>query len=71
MIIPDPWTIGLFGIGTFLTNDFRTESSGKMENSKALNMVIKLNSINDQPTVKISDDIEKVILAPFILATCS
>ncbi|KAG6333326.1 hypothetical protein ID866_5759 [Astraeus odoratus] len=48
-----------FGIGTFLTNDFRTKSSSYREKSKALNMVIKLNSINGRPCVKISDDLEK------------
>jgi nicotinate phosphoribosyltransferase len=36
-----------FGIGTHLTNDF--------ENSPALNMVIKLWSVNDVPVVKLSD----------------
>lgn len=36
-----------FGIGTFLTND--------IENSKALNMVIKLQSVNGDPVVKLSD----------------
>lgn len=48
-----------FGIGTFLTNDFHTKSSKYKEKSKALNMVIKLYSINNQPCVKISDDLEK------------
>ncbi|KAJ7475658.1 nicotinate phosphoribosyltransferase [Mycena latifolia] len=46
-----------FGIGTFLTNDFKkTESPGV---SKALNMVIKLSSVDDRPCVKISDDLTK------------
>ena len=36
-----------FGIGTHLTNDF--------DNSPALNMVIKLWSVNDIPVVKLSD----------------
>lgn len=40
-----------FGIGTHLTNDF--------ENSKALNMVIKLNTMDGIPVVKLSDDIKK------------
>lgn len=48
-----------FGIGTFLTNDFHTKSSKYKEKSKALNMVIKLYSIDNQPCVKISDDLEK------------
>ncbi|KAG8800361.1 nicotinate phosphoribosyltransferase [Serendipita sp. 398] len=46
-----------FGIGTFLSNDFqRSDGNGP---SKALNMVIKLYSINNIPCVKISDDIGK------------
>ncbi len=40
-----------FGIGTHFTNDF--------ENSPALDIVIKMASINDIPVVKISDDIAK------------
>ncbi|KAF5382124.1 hypothetical protein D9615_004196 [Tricholomella constricta] len=48
-----------FGIGTFLTNDFKTVSSGGTEKSKALNMVIKLSSVNDRPCIKISDDLTK------------
>jgi nicotinate phosphoribosyltransferase len=36
-----------FGIGTFFTSDF--------ENSKALNIVIKLNDVNGIPVVKLSD----------------
>ncbi|TFY72028.1 hypothetical protein EVG20_g971 [Dentipellis fragilis] len=48
-----------FGIGTFLTNDFRSLSSGGKEKSKALNMVIKLASIDDKPCIKISDDLLK------------
>ena len=42
-----------FGIGTFFTNDFGL--------SKALNMVIKLWSVNRIPVVKISDDVGKVM----------
>jgi nicotinate phosphoribosyltransferase len=37
-----------FGIGTHLTNDF--------SESRALNMVIKMWSINNVPVVKLSDD---------------
>lgn len=49
-----------FGIGTFFTNDFRKLSSGLTEESKALNMVIKISSVNGTPCVKISDDLNKV-----------
>lgn len=49
-----------FGIGTFLTNDFYTVSSGGAEKSKALNIVIKLSSVDEKPCVKISDDLTKV-----------
>ncbi|KAH0833146.1 Quinolinate phosphoribosyl transferase [Lanmaoa asiatica] len=48
-----------FGIGTFLTNDFKTKSSGYTEKSRALNMVIKLAKVNDTDCVKISDDLTK------------
>ncbi|KAH9945496.1 nicotinate phosphoribosyltransferase [Epithele typhae] len=48
-----------FGIGTSLTNDFKTKSSGYTEKSRALNMVIKLSSVAGTPTVKISDEITK------------
>jgi nicotinic acid phosphoribosyltransferase len=49
-----------FGIGTYLTNDFRTVSSGGKAKSKPLNMVIKIASVNGVPCVKISDDLSKV-----------
>lgn len=52
--------IASFGIGTSLTNDFKSLSSGGKEKSRALNMVIKLNSINGEPCVKISDELTKV-----------
>lgn len=52
--------IASFGIGTFLTNDFHSLSSGGREKSKALNMVIKLNNVDGQHCVKISDELTKV-----------
>ena len=48
-----------FGIGTHLTNDYM-KASDRSEKSKALNMVIKLASVNGKPCVKISDDLLKV-----------
>ncbi|KAK0450032.1 nicotinate phosphoribosyltransferase [Armillaria borealis] len=48
-----------FGIGTFLSNDFCKASSGGKEKSKAMNMVIKLASVDGKPCVKISDDLTK------------
>ncbi len=52
-----------FGVGTNLTNDFKKLSSlssgGDGKKSKALNIVIKLYSLNDRPTVKISDELTK------------
>lgn len=56
-----------FGIGTFLTNDFYSLSSGGREKSKALNMVIKLNNVGGQHCVKISDELTKVC---FIIFFC-
>ncbi|KAJ6494623.1 nicotinate phosphoribosyltransferase [Mycena vitilis] len=46
-----------FGIGTFFTNDFKRTTSSDV--SKALNMVIKLSSVDDRPCVKLSDDLTK------------
>jgi nicotinate phosphoribosyltransferase len=48
-----------FGIGTFLTNDFNITSKREATKSKALNMVIKITSVDGKPCVKISDDIDK------------
>ncbi|OCH94914.1 nicotinate phosphoribosyltransferase [Obba rivulosa] len=48
-----------FGIGTSFTNDFKSVSSGRKGKSKALNIVIKLASVNGKPTVKISDELSK------------
>jgi nicotinic acid phosphoribosyltransferase len=50
----------MFGIGTFLTNDFDVSSSRGKQKSKALNMVIKIVSIDERPCVKISDNPVKV-----------
>lgn len=47
-----------FGIGTNLTNDFH-RASNPSQKSKALNIVIKLRSLNGQPVVKISDELTK------------
>lgn len=71
-----------FGVGTYLTNDFRRDEHADADlgaaaaadpddaawisrahkdfpTSKALNIVIKLNSINGRSAVKISDDLTK------------
>jgi nicotinate phosphoribosyltransferase len=50
---------GGFGIGTSLTNDFRKASDPETK-SKALNMVIKLGTVNGEQCIKISDDVNKI-----------
>ncbi|KAG1843930.1 Quinolinate phosphoribosyl transferase [Suillus subalutaceus] len=57
-----------FGIGTWLTNDFKKKSSGYEEQSKALNIVIKLGSIDGKECVKISDEITKNTGVPQVVA---
>ncbi|KAG1725349.1 Quinolinate phosphoribosyl transferase [Suillus paluster] len=57
-----------FGIGTWLTNDFKKKSSQYTEQSKALNIVIKLGSIDGKECVKISDEITKNTGVPEVVA---
>lgn len=47
-----------FGVGTSFTNDFQRQGAPG-EKSKALNIVIKLDSVEGKPVVKISDDLTK------------
>ncbi|KAF9779428.1 nicotinate phosphoribosyltransferase [Thelephora terrestris] len=48
-----------FGIGTSLSNDFKSISSGRKQKSKALNMVIKLYQVGGKYCAKISDELTK------------
>lgn len=52
-----------FGIGTHFTNDF-WKNEVHLRRSNALNMVIKLWSVNNIPVVKLSDDEGKVMGDP-------
>jgi len=52
-----------FGIGTNFTNDFYTKDNTK---SKPLNMVIKLDKVDDKNVCKLSDNPEKSIGNPSI-----
>lgn len=49
-----------FGIGTSLSNDFKSISSGRKQKNKALNIVIKLYQVDRKFCAKISDELTKV-----------
>jgi len=51
--------IASFGIGTSLSNDFKSISSGRKQKNKALNMVIKLYRVGGSFCAKISDELTK------------
>lgn len=50
--------IPLFGIGTFLTNDFRNSDDPTVK-SKPLNIVMKISKVNGYPAIKLSDNASK------------
>ena len=56
-----------FGIGTSLSNDFKSLSSGRKQKNKALNMVIKLYQVDGKLCAKISDELTKVRILLFVM----
>ena len=63
-------SIASFGIGTSLSNDFRSVSSGRKEKNKALNMVIKLYQVDGKFCAKISDELTKVSVPTALVVFC-
>ncbi|KIJ56247.1 hypothetical protein M422DRAFT_239462 [Sphaerobolus stellatus SS14] len=53
-----------FDIATNFTNDFKKKSSGGKEQSKTLNIVIKIVSVDGEPCVKLSDEDGKLMGDP-------